>query len=76
MDVHLKRLFVGNLPVNVQLSQIIEKFESYGTVSSVEIKNQNKGLNENNTAFAFVNINIDDKSLEKCKYTGFISSNL
>lgn len=57
------RLFVGNVPPNTTERDLQSEFGFYGVVSSVEIKQKHE--NEN---FAFVNIQIEERLIEKCEF--------
>ena len=56
------RLFVGNIPAQATELDISKEFGYYGTVKSVELK---KKTDEN--CYAFVNIEIEEKFIQKCK---------
>ena len=56
------RFFVGNLPVNTSEKDLQAEFGYYGVVNSVEIKQKNES-----ETFAFVNLQIEDRLVEKCK---------
>lgn len=56
------RFFVGNIPSNTSEQDLQSEFGYYGVVNSVEIKNKNE-----NEKFAFVNLQIEDRLVEKCK---------
>lgn len=63
-----KRIFIGNLPPDINEIDINRKFSSYGKINSIDIKQRKEGLNKNvSPIFAFVNIEIDDRTLNKCK---------
>lgn len=55
------RLFVGNIPPNTTESELQAEFGYYGVVNSVELKQKNEDL------FGFVNIQIEEKLIQKCK---------
>lgn len=56
------RLFVGNIPANTSEQELQSEFGYYGVVNRVELKTKNE--NEN---FAFVNLQIEERLVEKCK---------
>jgi len=56
------RLFIGNIPVNTVESELESEFGYYGKVKSVELKKKNE-----DTCYGFVNIQIDEKLVQKCK---------
>lgn len=63
-----KRLFVGNLPHEIDEDTIRNKFSKYGVVLSVELKHRYSGLNKDDiiSTFAFVNLQSSQESLSKC----------
>lgn len=62
-----KRIFISDLPETASKDEIETKFQKYGIVKTVEIK-ERKELGPKNTSlfFSYVNIDIDDSSLQKC----------
>jgi RNA recognition motif-containing protein len=56
------RFFVGNVPVNTSETELQNEFKYYGVVKSVEIKKKNE-----DESFAFVNIEIEERLVEKCE---------
>lgn len=56
------RLFVGNIPANTSEQEIQSEFGYYGVVNRVELKKKN-----DDEHFAFVNIMIEERLVEKCK---------
>lgn len=56
------RLFVGNIPLNTSEQDLQAEFGHYGYVNSVEIKSKNE-----DEKFAFVNLQIEERLVEKCK---------
>lgn len=56
------RLFVGNLPLSTLEHDLQAEFAHYGVVNSVEIKNKNE-----TEKFAFINLQIEERNLTKCK---------
>lgn len=63
-----KRIFISDLPETVTPDELKNAFQDYGIVKSTEIK-ERKELGPKNSSlfFAYVNIEIDDFSLQKCK---------
>ncbi|KAJ1524535.1 hypothetical protein ONE63_011027 [Megalurothrips usitatus] len=59
------RLFVGNLPHAATQSEVLKKFQKYGTVESVEIKTKQDFSGEVTATFGFVNLSTDDSSLRR-----------
>ncbi|KAJ9601311.1 hypothetical protein L9F63_000533, partial [Diploptera punctata] len=59
MDVVEKRLFVGNLPPGVTEDEILGKFNKFGKVKSVEIKQR-----PDSSTFAFLNVETSAETLE------------
>lgn len=55
------RLFVGNVPSNTSEHDLHAEFKHYGVVKSVEIKSKN-----DDEKFAFVNLQIEERLVEKC----------
>lgn len=58
------RFFVGNIPTGTTEADLFTEFGYYGVVKKVELKTKNES-----ELFAFVNIEIEDKLVEKCKLT-------
>lgn len=56
------RFFVGNIPSSATEDELKSEFAFYGQVKSVELK---KKGDEN--CYGFVNLEIDDKLVQKCK---------
>lgn len=56
------RLFVGNVPRNTSEQELQSEFGFYGVVKSVEIKQKTEDEH-----FAFVNIQIEERLVEKCE---------
>lgn len=63
-----KRLFVGNLPLNISEKKIKKKFSGYGNVLDVEVKHRKDATDNVISTFAFVNIQADIANLNDCKY--------
>lgn len=64
-----KRLFVANLPPDVKENEIQEQFNNYGKVVSVEIKHRKDGsMGNKSPTFAFVNLQIDERTLNRCNF--------
>lgn len=62
-----RRIFVGNLPTDINEDDIRHEFSAYGNVTNVEIKQKKDNLNEGQAnTFAFINMDIDTWSLNKC----------
>ena len=57
------RLFIGNIPSNTVESELESEFGYYGKVKSVELKKKS----EDEVMYGFVNIEIDEKLVQKCK---------
>lgn len=64
------RLFVGNVPSGTTEAELSNEFGFYGTVRSVELKTKN-----DTEVFAFVNIDIDGKLVDKCELLNLIRNN-
>lgn len=56
------RFFVGNVPANTSEQELQTEFGYYGVVNKVELKKKNETEH-----FAFVNVQIEDRLVEKCK---------
>lgn len=56
------RFFVGNIPAGTTEAGLSAEFGYYGVVQKVELKTKNES-----ELFAFVNIKIEDKLVDKCK---------
>lgn len=57
------RLYVGNVPASATEKELSSEFGYYGVVGSVEIKQKP----ETEQKFAFVNIQIEERLIEKCE---------
>lgn len=55
------RLFVSNIPPNTTELELQNEFGFYGVVKKVDLKSKN------DQSFGFVNIEIDEKLVDKCK---------
>ena len=61
------RLFVGKLSKKVDENNLKEKFEKYGKITKITLK-ENKDLEENLIdKFAFINIESERNRLHECK---------
>lgn len=58
------RFFVGNIPANTSEQDLQAEFGYYGVVNRVELKKKN-----DDEHFAFVNLQIEDRLVEKCEKT-------
>lgn len=69
MRVEKQRIFIKDLPETVTQLELEQGFADYGKVCSVEIKKR-KEINVSNQSphFAYLNIEIDPNSLQRCKY--------
>ena len=58
-----RRLFIGNLHPDVSSIDLRERFENFGTVQDIDVRNKN------DATFAFIAISFNDKEhgLRKCK---------
>lgn len=56
------RFFVGNIPSRATEDDLRKEFGYYGVVKSVELKKKN---DEN--CYGFVNLEIEEKLIQKCK---------
>lgn len=56
------RFFVGNVPANTSEDDLQAVFGYYGVVDKVELKKKNESEH-----FAFVNVQIEERLVEKCK---------
>ncbi|XP_031626863.1 squamous cell carcinoma antigen recognized by T-cells 3-like [Contarinia nasturtii] len=62
-----KRLFIGNLPPDIQEHELKQEFAYYGAVNKVEIKTKKTpDSDEVQTTFAFITIGLDDRTLRQC----------
>lgn len=55
------RLFVSNIPPNTTELELQNEFGFYGVVKKIDLKSKN------DQSFGFVNIEIDEKLVDKCK---------
>lgn len=62
------RFFVGNVPANTEEHELQAEFGYYGVVNKVELKKKNETEH-----FAFVNVQIDERQVEKCKLESFLA---
>ncbi|KAJ8970058.1 hypothetical protein NQ317_012033 [Molorchus minor] len=66
MKVERKRIFISDLPETIAEDDIKSAFQNYGTVLSAEIKTRREiGPKNNSLHFAYVSIEIDDKTLQQ-----------
>lgn len=61
------RLFVGNVPSQATETDLSTEFGYYGKVKSVELKKKN-----DQNCYAFINIEIEEKLIQKCKKFNYI----
>lgn len=70
MKIEQKRIFINDLPETATESDIQKTFSEYGKVASIEIKERKElGFKHTSLFFAYINLETDDKTLQKCKYT-------
>lgn len=61
------RLFVGNLPNNVEENVLRSVFSNYGQVTNLDIKSKS-AIENDPKKFAFVTISSPNNDVETCKY--------
>ncbi|XP_058453058.1 probable RNA-binding protein CG14230 [Malaya genurostris] len=62
----LQRLFVGNIPADTNEQELKQEFSAYGTVKAIDLKCKPNALSNSVDTFAFVNIELDDRTLWRC----------
>jgi RNA recognition motif-containing protein len=62
MHAEKKRVFVGNLPPDTTQTDIAKRFNKFGNVLSVEIKQR-----PDSSTFAFLDFITDEDKLNSCK---------
>ncbi|XP_018579304.1 probable RNA-binding protein CG14230 isoform X2 [Anoplophora glabripennis] len=66
MKLENKRIFISNLPETVTPDELKNCAKNYGNVTSVEIKERKElGLKNDSLFFAYINVEIDDRSLQQ-----------
>lgn len=70
MNPKSQRLFLSSLPCDlINQEQLRHQFCDYGRVGSVEVKERNNRTRADKSRhFAYVTIEADDRSLQKCKH--------
>lgn len=66
MQAQNQRLFIKSLPENVTNTELEQKFKSYGTVTSTEIKERKNNLTGESPFFAYINIESSHSDLQRC----------
>ncbi|KAF5280275.1 hypothetical protein FQR65_LT03083 [Abscondita terminalis] len=66
MVTETRRLFINNLENNVTEEELRDTFCSYGTVTSVEVKERKNPVGNQTQQFAYINISTKDHTLHKC----------
>ncbi|XP_065094809.1 probable RNA-binding protein CG14230 [Ochlerotatus camptorhynchus] len=64
MPIH--RLFVGNVPAGTSEQELKQEFSNYGSVKAIDLKCKPNALNGSVDTFAFVNVELDDRTLWQC----------
>ncbi|KAK6176824.1 hypothetical protein SNE40_015052 [Patella caerulea] len=62
----LKRIHIGGLTPNITKKELKEKFSSFGKVQDVEIKIKKDMDGEVFNTFAYIDIDAEDSSIQKC----------
>lgn len=65
------RLFVKNLPLNINELKIQNIFEQHVNVKKIDLK-EKEDLDEKLQKFAFINVFTTDKQLRECKIFFFL----
>lgn len=69
MKLENKRIFISDLPETTTQDELENTFKNYGNVRSVEIKERKElGARNNSLFFTYINVEINDRSLQQCKY--------
>lgn len=70
MNPKSQRLFLSSLPFDlINQDELRQQFSDYGCVASVEVKERNNRTRADKSRhFAYVTIEADDRSLQKCTY--------
>lgn len=69
MKLENKRIFISDLPETVTQDELANSIKNYGNVTSVEIKERKElGSRNNSLFFTYINVEIDERSLQQCKY--------
>lgn len=61
------RLFVKNLPLNINEAKVEELFGKYLTLKNIDLK-EKKDIHDKINKFAFINVTATDKQLNTCKF--------
>lgn len=60
------RLFVGNIPAGTGEDELKQEFSAYGPVMAIDLKTKPNPLNNSVDTFAFVNVQLDERTLWQC----------
>nr|XP_019547939.2 probable RNA-binding protein CG14230 [Aedes albopictus] len=60
------RLFVGNIPAGTGEDELKQEFSAYGPVMAIDLKTKPNPLNNSVDTFAFVNVELDERTLWQC----------
>lgn len=60
------RLFVSNLPENIDESDLVSAFTTYGEIVSVDLKSKSASTDEQRK-FAFITLSASNYDIESCK---------
>lgn len=61
------RLFVGNLPVHTEETELHSAFSAFGQITTLDLKSKPADGNASKK-FAFVSISASNTDVESCKY--------
>lgn len=70
------RLFVGNIPLEVNDTDIHEAFSSYGDIINLELKTKPGTENvHDKKRFAFITLSASNYNIESCMYMYILMTN-
>lgn len=65
------RLFVGNLPENLDENALREAFSSYGNITNFDLKSK-PGIENDKKKFAFITISASNFNIESCMFKSYL----
>ena len=67
-DAVQQRLFVGGLFDGITTDDLKKRFEKFGKIDEVDLREKKDAEGKVFKRFAYVNINSDEKQIKKCEY--------
>lgn len=66
MKLKSTRLFINNLRDNINEEDLRCKFSSYGTITTIEVKERKNPVGNQTSHFAYITLEIENKALQEC----------